>query len=492
MKFSRIAATSAAFFSSAVLANDPLTAEKLVADINQVELERVLWALNKIAKDNGGTRAFGTPGYKASVDFVLERAQERFGREMDTYVQPFTFVYDETREIKVTGPDGEDVYVVSPQYNPATPLPGGITGALLNTPVNDTTGSMCLEEQWDGIDATDKLVLVKRGVCAVSDKLKFAKAKGALGVILYNQTPGNEISVPTLGAENIGTIIPVGIIPLEVAQSWITRLTAGESLTANLLVDAIAEDRETWNVISETKEGDPNKVIMLGAHLDSVLDGPGINDDGSGTAALLEIMGSVKKYKGFPHKIRFAWWAAEEAGLVGSYHYTQNLPSAEADKIKFYFNYDMIASPNPKYEISSYENTGIGVSLLEDYITAAGKTVNYAEFDGRSDYAGFVELGIPTVGLFTGDGAPWDPCYHKACDDINNINWEGFVLNTKAAANALGRLAHSLEGVPPRLKTTPNLRGRDKMNYQFRRWAALAQEAGSHSLCSHGKKKSTV
>ncbi|KAK4212303.1 hypothetical protein QBC37DRAFT_195767 [Rhypophila decipiens] len=492
MRFSRLAATSAALFSSAALANDPLTPAKLVADINEVELQRVLWALNKIAKDNGGTRAFGTPGYKASVDYVLERAQTRFGREMDTFVQPFTFVYDETLEIKVTGPDGEDVFVVSPQYNPATPLPGGITASLLNTPVDDTTGSMCLESQWDGIDATGKLVLIKRGVCAVADKLIFAKAKGALGVILYNQTPGTEITTPTLSADNIGKLIPVGIIPLEVATGWIGRLAAGEDLSATLLVDAIAEERETWNVISETKEGDPNKVIMLGAHLDSVLEGPGINDDGSGTAALLEIMGSVKKYKGFPHKIRFGWWAAEEAGLVGSYHYTQNLTPAEADKIKFYFNYDMIASPNPKYEISSYENSGIGVSLLEDYLTAAGKEVEYAEFDGRSDYAGFVELGIPTVGLFTGDGAPWDSCYHKACDDIDNINWEGYVLNTKAAANAVGILAHSLEGVPDRLVTTPNLRGRDKINYQFKRWAALAQEAGSHSLCSHGKKKSTV
>ena len=144
-------------------------------------LQRVLWALNKIAKDNGGTRAFGTPGYKASVDYVLERAQTRFGREMDTYVQNFTFIYDETRSISVTGPEGEDVYVVSPQYNPATPLPAGITADLINTPVNDATGSMCLEEQWDGIDATGKLALVKRGTCAVADKLKFAKAKGALG-----------------------------------------------------------------------------------------------------------------------------------------------------------------------------------------------------------------------------------------------------------------------------------------------------------------------
>ncbi|KAK0609898.1 hypothetical protein B0T17DRAFT_621200 [Bombardia bombarda] len=489
MKLSSAWAASALLFASTGLATDPLTADKVEADINTVELQRVLYSLNQIAKKNGGTRAFGTPGYKASVDFILERAQTRFARQMDTFVQPFNWTYDETLQIAVTGPEGEDVFVISPQYNAATPLPGGITAQLINTPVNDETGSMCLAEQWEGIDATGKLALVKRGICAVSDKLRFAKQHGALGVILYNQTPGTVYATPTLGAENIGQIVPVGIIPLEVGQAWIARLTAGQPVTATLLVDAIAEERETWNVISETKEGDPNKVIMLGAHLDSVQEGPGINDDGSGTAGILEIMGSVKKYKGFPHKIRFAWWAAEESGLVGSLHYAENLAPAEADKIKYYFNYDMIGSPVPKYEISSYENSGIGPQLLEDYLVSNGRPVEYAEFDGRSDYVGFVELGIPATALFTGAEAPWDACYHQACDDLDNIDLEALTVNTKAAARALATLAHSLDGVPPRAVTTPNLRGRSKMSHQFKRWAALADHASHGHMCSHGKKE---
>ncbi|KAJ9144606.1 Peptide hydrolase [Pleurostoma richardsiae] len=477
---------------SAVAATDPLTADKVEADINQVELQRVLWNLNKIARDNGGTRAFGTPGYKASVDFVLERVQTRFAKELDTYLQPFNFTFEQTLEISVTGPDGEDVIVVSPQYNTATPLPGGTTASLIDTPVNDETGSMCLPEQWEGIDATGKLALVKRGICAVSDKLKLARAHGALGVILYNQTPGDSIVKPTLSAENIGLLIPVGIIPLEVGLAWQAALAAGEDVVVNLLVDSIAEERETWNVISETKEGDPNNVIMLGAHLDSVQEGPGINDDGSGTAALLELAGSIKKYKGFPHKIRFGWWAAEEAGLVGSYYYTEHLTEEEADKIKYYFNYDMIASPFPMYEISSYENSGIGPSLLEEYIVAQGKEVSYSEFDDRSDYAGFIALGIPTAALFTGDGEPWDPCYHQACDDIDNINWEAYVINTKAAGRAAVTLALSLEGVPPRTTTTPNKRSRAEMRRSFKRWSALAEEASHGHMCSHQGLKPVV
>ena len=144
-------------------------------------LQNILWNLNRIAHDNGGNRAFGEPGYKASVDFVLERAQKRFHDQFDTFVQPFNHTYDKTLQIKVTGPEGENVFVISPLYNPATPLPAGITAGLIDTPVDDEQGSMCLEEHWEGIDATGKLALVKRGVCGVADKLKLAKEHGALG-----------------------------------------------------------------------------------------------------------------------------------------------------------------------------------------------------------------------------------------------------------------------------------------------------------------------
>ncbi|KAK2026092.1 peptidase family M28 [Colletotrichum zoysiae] len=483
MKTTYLSAATLAL-ATTTLATDLLTADKIEADINTVELERVLWNLNKIGRDNGGTRAFGTPGYRASVDFVLERAQTRFAKEMDTWLQPFNHTFEQTNAISVTGPDGKDVIVISAEYNTATPLPGGITAPLVDTPVDDEIGSGCLPEAFEGIDATGKLALVKRGVCAVSEKIKNAKAAGALGVILYNQVPDDEIVKPTLGAENIGQLVPLGIITLETGEAWSAALAAGEEVTVTLIVDAIFEDRETWNVISETKEGDPDKVIMLGAHLDSVLEGPGINDDGSGTAALLELMGSVKKYSGFPHKIRFAWWAAEEAGLVGSYYYTENLAPEEADRIKYYFNYDMIGSPNPIYELATYNNSGVGPQLLADYLEANGKTVSYAEFDGRSDYAGFVALGIPTASIFTGEGEN-DPCYHQACDTLDNINWDAITVNAKAAGRALATLANSLEGVPARATSTPVLRGRAGVLQQFHSWRAMAEHSRHGKSCSH-------
>ena len=230
---------------------------------------------------------------------------------MDTFVQPFTHLFQTTNKISLTGPDGQAVDVVTLMYNTATPLPKGVTAPLIDTPVDDVRGSGCFADQWTGIDATGKIALVKRGVCAISDKLKLAREHGALAVVLYHQTSG-EISGATLGADNIGKIVPVGVVHLEKGQEWSQRLASGEKLQVTLLVDSIAEERPSWNIISETKEGDPNNVVMLGAHLDSVQAGPGVNDDGSGTAALLEIMGSFKKYKGFKNKVRFAWWGAEE------------------------------------------------------------------------------------------------------------------------------------------------------------------------------------
>ena len=125
------------------------------------------------------------------MDFILERARIRFADKFDTFVQPFNHTYDKTNAIKVTGPDGEDVYVVSPQYNPATPLPGGITAGLVDTPVDDARGSMCLEDHWAGVEVKGKLALVKRGVCAVADKLRWAKKKGALGK--FRRREGGEV-----------------------------------------------------------------------------------------------------------------------------------------------------------------------------------------------------------------------------------------------------------------------------------------------------------
>jgi aminopeptidase Y len=280
--------------------------------INKTRLKKTLTDLNKIAKANDGSRAFGLAGYKASLDYILDQVDGKYGKYFDTTVQPFNHTFEQTRDIWLRGPDGEDVYVITLMYNHATPTPDGVTAALITVPDDDERGAGCFEDQWEGIDATGKIALVKRGVCAISDKLKLAKAHGAEAVVLINQTPGDAISSATLSAENLGLLVPVGVIRYAVGIEWQERLAAGEALEVTLLVDSVHDTRQTWNIIAETKEGDPDNVVMLGAHLDSVQAGAGINDDGSGTAAILEIAKSFTNYKGYTNKVRFAWWGAEE------------------------------------------------------------------------------------------------------------------------------------------------------------------------------------
>lgn len=492
MMLARTVAAATVLLVAQCLATDPLMPEKVEADIKTEELERNLWNLHEIAMANGGNRAFGLPGYKASMDYVLERAQGRFAPEFDTWVQSFNHTFEQTRKITLTGPDGEDVEVMSLLYNNATPLPGGSAGALIDTPVDDERGSACYEDQWEGIDATGKIALVKRGVCNISAKLKLAKAHGALGVVLWNQNPGTP-TLATLGAQNIGLLVPVGLVAMDIGEAWKARLAEGEELVVTLLVDSIFEERETWNVIAETKEGDPNNVIMLGAHLDGVQAGPGINDDGSGTSALMEIMTSFRLYKGFPNKVRFAWWGAEESGLVGSLYYTSQLSEEEADKIRFYFNYDMVGSPFPVYAIYKGDNPGdaAGAQALYDYLTAAGYPAYFGGFGSSSDYVGFLNLGIPSSGLFTGAGAPTDPCYHLVCDNMDNISWEAITINAKAAGVVAAQMALSLEGVPPRNKRTVNRRHKNQIRAEFDKWRVAAEEAASGHTCAH-KSKNTL
>ncbi|QPH02626.1 hypothetical protein C2857_006840 [Epichloe festucae Fl1] len=468
-------------------ASEPLTPDKAEADIKTDQLLNVLRSLNKIARDNGGNRAFGTPGYNASLDFVLERAAKRFGAHMDTFVQPFDHLFHQVRKIEVEGPGGHPVHVISLLYNPATPLPGGITGRLVYVPVDDGRGTGCTEDQWTKLDVEGKIPLVKRGACAFADKVKFAKNKGATAVIFYNNTPGTAYGSATLQAVNVGKLIPSGLVPLEDGDAWTRRLKAGETLEVTLVVDSIAETRPSWNIISETKEGDPDNVVMLGAHLDSVLAGPGVNDDGSGTAALLEIMGSFTRYKGFKNKVRFAWWGAEESGLIGSLYYGSKLSEAEADKIRFYFNYDMIASVAPFYAVYADNDAHrLGADPIAEYLRSKGKPADVRNFGTSSDYVTFLKLGIPSSGIFTGAGSLNDPCYHLACDTIDNIDWDAMTVNTKAAARAAAKFALSLDGVPRRNKTSINPRSRIGIRRTFDTWADTLKVVDKTHNCGSG------
>ncbi len=157
-----------------------------------------------------------------------------------------------------------------------------------------------------------------------------------------------------------------------------------------------------YNLIADWPGGDPNKVLMAGAHLDSVSSGAGINDNGSGSAAVLETALAVSRAQYQPDKhLRFAWWGAEELGLVGSKYYVNNLPSADRSKLAGYLNFDMIGSPNPGYFV--YDDDPVIEKTFKDYFAGISvPTEIETEGDGRSDHAPFKNVGVPVGGLFTG------------------------------------------------------------------------------------------
>ncbi|MFE2208776.1 MULTISPECIES: M28 family metallopeptidase [Streptomyces] len=219
-----------------------------------------------------------------------------------------------------------------------------------------------------------------------------------------------------------------------------------------------------YNLIADWPGGDPNKVLMAGAHLDSVSSGAGINDNGSGSAAVLETALAVPRAGYQPDKhLRFAWWGAEELGLIGSKYYVNNLPSAERSKLSGYLNFDMVGSPNAGYFV--YDDDPVIEKTFKDYFAGLNvPTEIETEGDGRSDHAPFKNVGVPVGGLFTGAGytksaaqaqkwggtagQAFDRCYHSSCDNLSNINDTALDRNSDAAAHAVWTLS-SGTGEPP-------------------------------------------
>lgn len=215
--------------------------------------------------------------------------------------------------------------------------------------------------------------------------------------------------------------------------------------------------RTGYNLIADWPGGDTNQVVMSGSHLDSVTAGPGINDNGSGSAAVLETALAVSRAGYQPTKhLRFAWWGAEELGLVGSRYYVNNLSSANRAKISGYLNFDMIGSPNPGYFV--YDDDPAIEKTFKDYYAGLGVATEIeTEGDGRSDHAPFKNAGVPVGGLFSGadyvktaaqaakwggtSGQAFDRCYHSSCDTASNINDTALNRNSDAIAYAVWALS---------------------------------------------------
>ena len=434
---------------------------QLRADVRVDRVMHHLARLQQIADQNGGTRASGLPGYTASEQYVANQLRD-YGYIVT--VQPFSFAFFRELATPTFNRTSPEPHVFTPDVDFFTMTysgSGNTTARVIPVDTTATPGAV----NTSGCEASDfatfpagAIALMQRGGCTFAVKAQNAFNANATASVIFNTGGGNDAAFQgTLGAP--GLAIPAIGTSFQIGQDFYNRSLNGPVL-ARIQTTTESDIRTTSNVIGETPGGDPNKVVIGGAHLDSVPRGPGVVDNGSGTGALLEIAKQLHKSAkidktglpdGLVNKVRFAFWGSEENGLNGSAFYIAQLSPQERAKITININADMLASSNGVYFVQDGDGAhivppgpvrpGRSVELehvLVDYFTSQGLPWVYRSYDGRSDYMSFINAGIGAGGLTTGSdqvktaeqvelfggtaGMIMHPCYHTACDRLDTVN----------------------------------------------------------------------
>jgi Zn-dependent M28 family amino/carboxypeptidase len=430
-------------------AQDEVNTSRLRRAVGVPGILQHLKEFQEIADDHGDARSAGTRGYKASVDYVAQRLRKA-GYKVQ--LQNFSFNRFEENspaEFERVSPNAETYTAddfLSMEYSGSGEVTANLGAVDLLLPPTGGSTSGCEAGDFAGFPA-GSIALIQRGTCTFREKADNAAAAGAVGVVIFNEgnDPGRTgVLGGTLSPPDEEADVPVVGTSFAVGEE-LANLLQGGPVTVRLKVDAEVITTESTNVLADTKTGNKDRTIVVGAHLDSVPEGPGINDNGSGTAVLLEIAEEMARLKIKPeNRVRFAFWGAEESGLIGSTHYVDNLSDQEFAQIALNLNFDMLGSPN--YVRFVYDGDGSdtpdsgpdGSGLIEDvfldYFASQNLETEPTAFDGRSDYRPFILAGIPAGGLFSGAevaktdpqedvyggvaGLAYDPCYHQACDTL--------------------------------------------------------------------------
>jgi Zn-dependent M28 family amino/carboxypeptidase len=452
------AGCTAAVPSSNAAPPDPGLPARLVDATTGDGAYRHLEELQRIADTHGGSRAAGRAGFDVSADYVagVLRAAGFDVSVPEVVVRTYTA----GNERLTVG--GTPITAWALALAPAAP--DGVSGPLVVLDQDATSGC-------EAADHTDRsrgaVVLIRRGTCPFGQKVRIAADAGAVAVVVANLEDG-PLTEATLGAP--GAVPALGVSR---ADGDLLAQRAGAPTTVRLT--AQTEEIRTHNVLAQTRTGNRATVVVAGAHLDSVPEGPGINDNGSGSAALLEIAVRLGSSPPVANAVRLAWWGGEETGLNGSTAYVAELPEPERRALALYLNADMVASPNAGYFVHDGDDSdrvGAGPApagsgaieqKLTGFLASVGVAAQGTDLDGRSDYAAFLAAGVPVGGIFTGAqerksaeqarkwggqaGAPFDPCYHQACDRIDGIDRAALDRNTDALADALATYALSTAGL---------------------------------------------
>jgi Zn-dependent M28 family amino/carboxypeptidase len=446
-------------------------ARRFVEDVSVPNIVKHQIALQQIATLNDDTREVFSPGYAESLDYVVQTLRDAGYNPKTTQFNYPVWTESKPAVLNLVSPAPGKTYRPGTAADDGSPNVDFITMANSPTvelskapvfPVGEIDDppvgggdSGCKAEDYAGVSG--KVALVQRGTCSFVAKWQFAQAAGATGVIIYNEgnTPERQNPIFVDNQPSPDATIAAVITSYTLGNDLLQAYKAGKNPTVDFKVYGFFQDRFLNQVIAETRGGDPNNVVVVGAHLDSVPEGPGINDDGSGTATLLAQAEELASgHYNLRQKIRFAWWGAEENGLVGSSYYAKTLSDAEVKKIDVMLDYDMLSSPN--YIRGIYDGDGDDPSedpnvpnppgpagsgrvedVFDEWFKAQGLKSERGAFDGRSDYVGFTLRGIPSGGVFAGAegvktpaqeaiyggaaGAWYDPCYHQICDNLTTV-----------------------------------------------------------------------
>ncbi len=407
-----LALAAIALLAAAPAAERP-SRERLSADLRRTVtpsgIRAHLVALERIADENGGNRAAATAGYVASVRYVrrvLTRAGYRVRTPGFAYLR-FTEELERARQLSpVERPFAVDAF----EYSPSTPG-GGVRGTVA------ATGDGC--QASDFTEARGRIALIRRGTCYFAVKARNAASAGAVAAIIANNEDG--ALEGTLGAR--------GAIPtVSVTRADGDQLAAG-GVTVTLEVRTRTVRTTTQNIVAEPLAARGRRVLLAGAHLDSVVAGAGINDNATGVAALLEIARALRRFDP-RHRVVFAFWGAEESGLWGSRAYVRSRTNVR--RAIGYLNFDMLGTGET---LGIYR--GPFAATFERYFAQRGLESRTLDLGGRSDHAPFAASGVPVGGLFSGT----DTCYHRRCDRVANVNQGGLHELADAAAHGVALLA---------------------------------------------------
>ena len=452
---------------SASPAPGPIRPNDLASKVTVDGMMAHLQKLQEIADTNGGNRDDGTPGFSASIDYVVKALQDK---GFDVQTPQFERLQSVAPGRPALTVGGRNYPVVQASLLLQTPT-GGLTGPVLKP----TKSTGCSAADYGVTPPRGGIAVVDDTGCSIVEKQNAAVAKGAAALVVVS-SGGQNGSPPGLFVRGYYENLK---IPVAVAGTDVGAALRRTGSPVKVVLDGKTVKTMSRNVLAQTKTGSSKNVVMVGAHLDSGFSGPGINDNGSGVAAELETALQLGSSPNITNAVRFAFWGAEEQRIGGSLNYVFGLNRDELNEIALYLNFDMLGSPNAGYFTYDGDQSGpaspdvsaddvpIGSGGVErtlaGYLNLAGKRPADMPLVAGVDYSPFLTAGVPIGGMTSGaaqqktnaqarlwggkPGVPFDPNYRTPRDTLAALNRDALEVIGAGVAFAVGTYATSIEGV---------------------------------------------